>query len=180
MLGKKVSYMMGLLHGMELDATTKEGRAVLQMAEVMEEMAKEIERLQGQVNELTELCDIIDKDLGDVEYDLYQLDDDDDDDDEEDDEDDDDDDDDWLGVLDYHTDEDDDYDTALTDYDDSDEEMEQYEVTCPSCEAQIIINELMLEQGSMLCPHCSETLEFDYDAISETDGSVLSSSEEEE
>ena len=81
MLDKKVSYMMGLLHGMELDTTTKEGRALLQMAEVMEEMANEIGRLQDQINELTELCDIIDKDLGDVEYDLYQPDDDDDEDD---------------------------------------------------------------------------------------------------
>lgn len=162
MLDKKVSYMMGLLHGMDLDTTTKEGRALLQMAEVMEDMANEIGRLQSQINELTELCDIIDKDLGDVEYDLYQPDD------EDDDEEDDDDDDDWIDVFDHDS-----YGTVIRDYDDDmdddDDVREQYEVTCPSCEAQIIIDEHMLEQGSMLCPHCNENLEFDYNAISEAD-----------
>lgn len=162
MLDKKVSYMMGLLHGMELDTTTKEGRALLQMAEVMEEMANEIGRLQDQINELTELCDIIDKDLGDVEYDLYQPDDDDDEDDDEDE------DDDWLDFFD-DSDDDDEYGTVICEYDDEDEVQEQYEVTCPSCEAQIIIDEHMLEQGSMLCPHCNENLEFDYNAISEAE-----------
>lgn len=160
MLDKKVSYMMGLLHGMDLDTTTKEGRALLQMAEVMEDMANEIGRLQTQINELTELCDIIDKDLGDVEYDLYQPDDDDDDDD---DDDEDDDDDDWIDVFDHDS-----FGSVIRDYDD-DDVKEQYEVTCPNCEAQIIIDEHMLEQGSMLCPHCNENLEFDYNTISEAE-----------
>ncbi len=165
MLDKKVSYMMGLLHGMDLDTTTKEGRALLQMAEVMEDMASEIGRLQSQIDELTELCDIIDKDLGDVEYDFYQPDDDDDDDD---DEEDDEDDEDWLDFFDGV--DDDEFGTVIRDYDDEDDDVqEQYEVTCPSCEAQIIIDEHMLEQGSMLCPHCHENLEFDYDAISEAE-----------
>ncbi len=162
MLDKKVSYMMGLLHGMDLDTTTKEGRALLQMAEVMEDMANEIGRLQAQINELTELCDIIDKDLGDVEYDLYQPDDDDDDDDDEDDED-------WL---DFFDDDDDDnaFGSVIRDYDEEDDDVqEQYEVTCPSCNVQIIIDEHMLEQGSMLCPHCNENLEFDYNTISEAE-----------
>ncbi len=160
MLDKKVSYMMGLLHGMDLDTTTKEGRALLQMAEVMEDMANEIGRLQTQINELTELCDIIDKDLGDVEYDLYQPDDEDDDDDDDDEEDDDDD---WIDVFDHDS-----FGSVIRDYDD-DDVKEQYEVTCPNCEAQIIIDEHMLEQGSMLCPHCNENLEFDYNTISEAE-----------
>lgn len=163
MLDKKVSYMMGLLHGMDLDTTTKEGRALLQMAEVMEDMANEIGRLQVQIDELTELCDIIDKDLGDVEYDLYQPDEDDEDDDDEDD--DDEDDSDWLDSF----DDDDAFGSVIRSYDDDDDVQEQYEVTCPSCEAQIIIDEHMLEQGSMLCPHCNENLEFDYNTISEAD-----------
>lgn len=163
MLDKKVSYMMGLLHGMDLDTTTKEGRALLQMAEVMEDMANEIGRLQTQINELTELCDIIDKDLGDVEYDLYQPDDEDDDDDDDDDDDEEDDDDDWIDVFDHDS-----FGSVIRDYDD-DDVKEQYEVTCPNCEAQIIIDEHMLEQGSMLCPHCNENLEFDYNTISEAE-----------
>ena len=88
-LTEKIAYMKGLLDGMELDSSTKEGKAILQMAEVMEEMGVYIDDLQSQVDELTELCDLLDKDLGEVETDLYCDDDDDvefsDDDDEDDD-----------------------------------------------------------------------------------------------
>ena len=91
-LTEKIAYMKGLLDGMELDGSTKEGKAILQMAEVMEEMGVYIDDLQSQVDELTELCDLLDKDLGEVETDLYCDDDDDDlyeDDDDSDDDDDD-------------------------------------------------------------------------------------------
>ena len=37
-LTEKIAYMKGLMDGMELDTSTKEGKAILQMAEVMEEM----------------------------------------------------------------------------------------------------------------------------------------------
>ena len=70
-LTEKIAYMKGLLDGMELDGSTKEGKAILQMAEVMEEMGVYIDDLQSQVDELTELCDLLDKDLGEVETDLY-------------------------------------------------------------------------------------------------------------
>ena len=80
-LTEKIAYMKGLIDGMELDGSTKEGKAILQMADVMEEMAVYIDDLQSQVDELTELCDLLDEDLGDVESDLYGDDDDDDEDD---------------------------------------------------------------------------------------------------
>ena len=153
-LTEKIAYMKGLLDDMELDTTTKEGKAISQMADVMEEMAIYIDDLQSQVDELTELCDIIDEDLGNVESDLYC-----DEDDEDDDDFDDDEDEDYpLGsVLDP-----DDYE-LLDDEDDEDEP--QYEVKCPSCGDSIIIGECMLEEGSMICPGCGEVLEFDYDNI---------------
>ena len=62
-LTEKIAYMKGLLDGMELDSSTKEGKAILQMAEVMEEMGVYIDDLQSQVDELTELCDLLDHDL---------------------------------------------------------------------------------------------------------------------
>ena len=77
-LTEKIAYMKGLMDGMELDTSTKEGKAILQMAEVMEEMGVYIDDLQSQIDELTELCDLLDHDLGEVETDLYCDDDDDD------------------------------------------------------------------------------------------------------
>ena len=157
-LTEKIAYMKGLLAGMELDGSTKEGKAILQMAEVMEEMGVYIDDLQSQVDELTELCDLLDKDLGEVETDLY-CDDDDDDFGDDDDNGDDDDEDFEIGRVlpadydDYAYDDDDDFDEV------------QYVVNCPSCEETVSLSERQLEEGSMVCPHCGELLEFNYDNI---------------
>ena len=155
-LTEKIAYMKGLLDGMELDGSTKEGKAILQMAEVMEEMGVYIDDLQSQVDELTELCDLLDKDLGEVETDLYCDDDDD------------------FGDDDGEDDEDEDFEIGRVlpaDYDDyaydDDEDFDevQYVVNCPSCDETVSLSERQLEEGSMVCPHCGELLEFNYDNI---------------
>ncbi len=157
-LTEKIAYMKGLLDGMELDGSTKEGKAILQMAEVMEEMSVYIDDLQSQVDELTELCDLLDKDLGEVETDLYCDDDDDfDDDDDEDDEDED------FEIGRVLPADDDDY--AYEDDDEEEFEEVQYVVNCPSCDETVSLSERQLEEGSMVCPHCGELLEFNYDNI---------------
>lgn len=141
-LTEKMSYLQGLLNGMEIDNSTKEGKALLQMSEVMFEMVLYIEDLQSQVDELTELCDILDQDLGQVESDIYDDDN-------------------------FECDE---CDKCLDDEDDEegfdfDDEDELYEVTCPSCGDTILIDEGMIEEGSINCPNCNELLEFDYDNL---------------
>ena len=139
-LTEKMSYLQGLLDGLEIDTKTKEGKALVQMSEVMSELVLYVEDLQSQVDELTELCDILDEDLGAVEDDFYEdLDSDEDDDDE-----------DW--------DDDDEFD-----FDDDDDEL--YEITCPTCGDTILLDEGMIEEGSMKCPNCDELLEFDYDDL---------------
>jgi len=161
-LTEKIAYMKGLLDGMELDGSTKEGKAILQMAGVMEEMAVYIDDLQSQVDELTELCDLLDQDLGEVESDLYG------DEDEDDDDDDEDDDDYQLGkVLPV-----DDDDSDLWEDDDEEEfEIPKYIVNCPGCDEVIALSERRLEEGSMHCPYCDELIEFNYDDI-ETDSTA--------
>lgn len=133
-LTEKMSYLQGLLDGLEVDTSTKEGKALVQMSDVMQEMVIYVEDLQAQVDELTELCDILDADLGDVEEEVFDLDDD-------------------------CCCEDDDCDC------DFDDEDEMYEVCCPNCGDTILLNDSILEEGSMECPNCGETLEFDYDDL---------------
>lgn len=155
-LTEKMSYLQGLLDGLELDTATKEGKALIQMSEVMHELVLYVEDLQSQVDELTELCDILDEDLGAVEDDFY-------DDEELDDvdEDDEDEEDDW-------------------DEDDFDDDDELYEVTCPSCGDTILLDEGMLEEGSLNCPNCDELLEFDFDDLTIEDFEDEEDSEEKE
>lgn len=137
-LTEKMSYLQGLLDGLELDTATKEGKALIQMSEVMHELVLYVEDLQSQVDELTELCDILDEDLGAVEDNFY----------------------------DDEIDETDDDDEDDEDWDDDDfEDDELYEVTCPSCGDTILLDEGMLEEGTLNCPNCNELLEFDVDDL---------------
>lgn len=156
-LTEKMSYLQGLLDGLEIDDSTKEGKALLQMADVMQEMVMYVEDLQSQVDELTELCDIIDEDLGTVEEELYDFDE-------------------------CDCDECDCDDDCCEDDDDYefDEDNELYEVTCPSCGDTILLDESIIEEGSMNCPNCDELLEFDYDnlTIEDFESSAEESDEE--
>ena len=142
-LTEKMSYLKGLIDGLEIDSSTKEGKILLQMSEVMNEMVIYIDDLQSQVDELTELCEILDEDLGMVEENLYDCDCD----------------------CDCDCDDDCDCDCDCCDDDDDDYEFdddeELYEVTCPTCGDTILLDESIIEEGSMNCPNCNELLEFD-------------------
>ena len=142
-LTEKMSYLQGLLDGLDIDNSTKEGKALIQMADVMNELVAYVEDLQSQVDELTELCDILDQDLGEIEDDFYE----------------DMDDCDFDDCDDCFDEDEDDEDY---DFDDDDE---LYEITCPSCGDTILIDEGMIEEGSINCPNCDELLEFDCDDL---------------
>ena len=66
-LTDKISYLNGLVDGMDLDMTTKEGKVLAQIMEVLQTTALYVEDLQDQVDELTEVCESLDEDLADVE-----------------------------------------------------------------------------------------------------------------
>ncbi len=144
-LTEKMSYLQGLLAGLEIDTSKKEGKALIQMSEVMAEMVLYIEDLQSQVDELTELCDILDEDLGQVEEELFDCDD-------------------CEECGECFDDEYDDDDDDDDEYD-LDDDDELYEVTCPTCGDTILVDEGMIDEGSINCPNCNELLEFDYDNI---------------
>ncbi|MBR6386369.1 MAG: hypothetical protein IKS03_09675 [Ruminococcus sp.] len=150
-LTEKMSYLQGLIDGLEIDKSTKEGKALLQMSDVLAELVMYVEDLQSQVDELTELCDILDKDLGEVEEDFYG------------------DDDFKCGSCgecpEDDEDDEDDFDDDDEDYDLEDDDEELYEVTCPSCGDTILIDESMIDEGSINCPNCGELLEFDFDNL---------------
>ncbi len=156
-LTEKMSYIKGLMDGLELDCSTKEGKILAQMSEVLEEIVLYVDDLQSQVDELTELCDILDEDLGNVEDELY-------------------DEDFGCGECDcFDDDDDEDYDEDEYDFDDDDDEL--YEVTCPTCGDTILLDEGMIDEGSINCPNCDELLEFDYENLTIED---FESSETEE
>lgn len=130
-LTDKMAYLCGMVDGMELDLTSsKEGKVLGKILDVMQEMTAYIVDLQTQVDELTDTCDLLDQDLGDLEDIVF---------DEDDDEDD---------------DEYDDY------YDEDEDNEVQYETVCPTCKNTIVLSESILDKGEMPCPCCGQKLEF--------------------
>lgn len=139
-LSEKVAYLKGVLEGMNND-----DKVIGIMADILRDMALEIEDQQDQIDEICEAVDSVSDDLEEMESDFYQFDEDDDDDDD-------------FGDDDFDDDdyEDDDEDDEL---DDDDEEL--YETTCPTCGDTICINDAILAEGHINCPNCNELLEFD-------------------
>lgn len=143
-LSEKMSYLRGMVEGMELDLTsTKEGKVLGQLLDVMQEMTAYVGDLQSQIDELTEVCDLLDQDLGEVEDYLC----------EEDDED--------CDCC-RCEDDDDDYDEY---YEDDDDDAYTYETVCPTCNNVIVMDESVLEQSEVRCPCCNELLELDLEDV---------------
>ncbi|MDE6424558.1 MAG: hypothetical protein K2K89_00205 [Ruminococcus sp.] len=134
-LTEKMSYLKGLMDGLDIDSSTKEGRILNQMSELLEEIVVYVDDMQSQIDELTDICDSISDELysaDDMECNGCN----------------------WTD----EEDDDDDYD-----FDGDDDEL--YEITCPTCGDTILIDEGMIEEGSMNCPNCDELLEFDYENL---------------
>lgn len=157
MLSDKVSYLRGLMDGMELDYSTKEGKILKLMAEILDEMAVYVEDISDEVDEVVEIVDMLDNDLSEVEDFLCDC--------ECDcDCDDCDCDCDCDCECDCDEDIDDDEDLDIEDFDDEDFDDEpMYECCCPSCGDSITISESIVEKGKMNCPNCNTLIEFNYE-----------------
>ncbi len=133
---EKVAYLKGLMEGMNIDRDSNEGKLFTVMADILSDIAEDIEELECDLADLGEDVDAISDDLSDVEDYLF--------------EDEDEDDDDY------------DYDDDDEDYDE-DEEPLFFEVTCPACDNTITVDEDVLNLGKIQCPNCGDMMEFEFD-----------------
>ncbi|MCI9578155.1 MAG: hypothetical protein HFF98_04830 [Oscillibacter sp.] len=72
---EKVAYLKGLAEGMELNAEKKEGKLLLAIIDVLEDIALELSDIEDAQEELGEGLDAVSDDLEDVEDLLYDEDD---------------------------------------------------------------------------------------------------------
>ena len=136
-LSKKAAYLQGLVDGLGVDESTKEGKIIKamsallgEMADAMDGMDEDLSRAYDQINDLSD-------ELEDLEADLYE---------EEDDEDEDD-------AEEEESEEDD---------DSSDDDIASepfYEVACPNCGETVYVSEDDLDAGEANCAHCGVTFE---------------------
>ena len=160
---EKAMYLKGLCDGLEPDKTTKEGKLIAALLDMVTEMAAEMDDMQAEICELKDYCEELDEDLGDVEEVLLDLDDEDEDDDFDDLSDDDDDDDDLecdgnCAGCDFDCG----FDDLSDDEDDDDffgeEDDEYFEVICPAC-GDVINFDSSIDPEDLRCPNCGEKFE---------------------
>ena len=142
-ISEKAAYLKGLMDGLKLDIEKPEGQMISAMVDLLGDVTRRLADVEETTINICDELDEIEEDLDAIED--YILDEDDEDEDYEDDYEDDD-----------YFDEDEDYEEG---FDFGDEETTIYEVKC-ACGEVINFDEETLEQGSMVCPNCGETLEF--------------------
>lgn len=132
---EKVAYLKGLAEGLGIDDSTKEGKVLGLIIDLLDDVALTLADVGEGFAILGEQLDSLDEDIDEIMEDLYE--------DEEEDC--------CCGGHHHHHGEDDFFDGEL------------YEVTCPSCGDIICVDEDMLDEGEINCPGCGELLEFDFD-----------------
>ena len=146
-ISEKAAYLKGLMDGLNLDTEKAEGKMIAAIVDLMGDVTRRLADVEETTIAISDELDEIEEDLDAIED--YILDEDEDDDE------------DW-------DDDDDDYD-----FDDEDEDMDEgfdfgdpdttiYEVEC-ACGSIINFDEETLEEGSIVCPECGETLEFSFE-----------------
>ena len=138
-ISEKSAYLKGLMDGMKLSTESDEGKMIAAIVDLLGDMAKRITDIEETTIAISDELDEIEEDLDAIEDFIL---------DEDEDFDEEDFDDEW--------DEDEDFEEG---FDFGDEETTIYEVEC-ACGEIIDFDEEVLEQGSMICPNCGETLEF--------------------
>lgn len=131
---ERAAYIKGLAEGLGIDDSTKEGKIIGALIGAIDDMALTITDLEAELDELRELTDIIDEDLGSLEEDVYGED----------------------GEC--HCGDD---SCGCEDSDEDYFDEDLYEVCCPTCGDTVCIDSDMLEEGQTTCPNCGELLEFD-------------------
>ena len=132
---EKAAYLKGLIEGLGIDETTKEGKVIKVMSELLGELAEAVDGIDEDVSRAYDQINDVSEELEDLEADLYE-DDDEDDEPEEDD-----------------ADEDDNADNA----DVAGEPY--YEVACPACGKTVYVSEDDLDVGEAICPSCKVAFE---------------------
>ena len=137
-ISEKVAYLKGLADGMELEKdASKEGKLILKIIDILEDVGLSVEDLESEVEDLGDAVDVLSEDVEDLETIVYE---------------------DW----DEYEDED---DLPFVTADEDDDDF--FEVECPSCGEDIVIDESALDAGEVACPNCGDkfSLGFDMDDL---------------
>ena len=138
---ENAAYLKGLAEGLKLDESTNEGKLIVKMLDLIEEMAEKISVLESTTEELYTYMEGMAEDLVNLENDFY---------------------DDSECECEDYSDLNEDYeDEAYTD-------EEYYEIECPTCGEKICFTE-EFDLDNFLCPACGNKID-DIELINDCEG----------
>ena len=79
-IGEKVSYIKGLAEGLALDESTKEGKIIAAMLDVLSDIAENLREVDDELNDIADVMTDMEESVADLEDIVYDIDDDEDDD----------------------------------------------------------------------------------------------------
>ena len=135
-ISEKAAYLKGLMDGLNLDTEKAEGKMIAAVVELLGDVTKRLTDVEETTIAISDELDEIEDDLDAIE--------------------------------DFIMDEDEDYDDDDDDFEDEEDECDCdcdeiiYEGEC-SCGNIIEFDEETLDQGSIVCDKCGETLEFTFE-----------------
>ncbi|MDO4517506.1 MAG: hypothetical protein Q4C76_10365 [Bacillota bacterium] len=130
---EKVAYLKGLADGLELDKeSSKEAKLLAKVIDILEDIGLAVEDLEDEIEAVEEEVDAISEDLEDVEELVFE----------------DEDDDDF------------DFGSCCGQCGDLDDDA-FFEIECPSCGEDIVIDESILDIGEVTCPNCGDKFSMD-------------------
>lgn len=147
-LTKKVSYLKGFADGLDISPKSSEGKIIEKILEVLDEMAVKLDEIEEraarnerELEALSESVDVLADDMfGGADDDI--------------------DDDDYDDFGDLFNDGD----------DDDDDEGDVFEIQCPACGEDVMVDFDMLEDGEdIICPNCHEEIELKFSFDDEDD-----------
>ena len=142
---EKAAYLKGLTEGLGITPETKEGKLWAALQDLLSDIAHEIEDMQASHLDMADALDELTDEVTMLQDCCGD-----------------------LSTSPIEDDEDEDDEDADEDADDGYEGV-LYDVTCPVCGEEITLDEDMLAQGSIDCPHCGEALEFELGEDDEPD-----------
>ena len=146
-LSNKAAYLQGLVDGLGVDESTKEGKIIKAMSALLAEMGEALEGMDEDLSRAYDQINDLSDELEDLEADLYEEDED--------------------GESEDAEDEDTDGDDDAKDDDIASEPF--YEVACPNCGETVYVSEDDLDAGEANCAHCGVTFEVALEGDGEED-----------
>lgn len=131
-LVEKVAYLRGLAEGMKIEDNTNEGKMILKILDVLEELSSNFEDMSDELLESESRIDELEEYVDDLSDD---------------------------NRCNCAEDDDDDFFDELDDEDL--EDLDFYEIVCPHCKEKVYFDEDMIENDNLICPNCKEEIKIE-------------------